>query len=393
MSALADDSSEVRARYWPQWRGPLMTGAAPHGDPPVEWSESKNIKWKVEIPGLGHATPIVWKDRVYIQTAVKTDQKVASKETGEEPAEPQGRGRGRMRIEAPTHIHQFVVLALDRQTGKTIWKRTVREELPHAGSHQDASQASNSPITDGEHIFAYFGSRGLYCLNMDGQIIWQKDLGEMQTRRSFGEGSSPALYGNTIVVNWDHEGQSFIIALDKKTGTQKWKVDRDEPTSWATPLIIDVNGKPQVVTSATNSIRAYDLMTGDSRWNCGGMTLNVVPSPFESDGLLFFTSGFRGSALMAVRYAGAEGDITDSESVAWVYQDKGTPYVPSMALYDGRAGRCRTRRLEDLCTRASQSRPTLVLSGPGPSVHLSALLQGDLPDGDVSIERHPLASP
>jgi len=357
MSALADDSSDVRARYWPQWRGPLMTGVAPHGDPPIEWSESKNIKWKVEIPGLGHATPIVWEDRIYIQTAVKTDKKAASKEAGEEPAKPRGHGGGRMRIEAPTHLHQFVVLALDRQTGKTIWQRTVREELPHEGNHQDASQASNSPVTDGQHLFAHFGSRGLYCLDMDGKVLWQKDLGEMQTRRSFGEGSSPALYGDTLVVNWDHEGQSFIVALDKRTGTQKWKVDRDEPTSWATPLVIDVGGKPQVVTSAANSVRAYDLGTGDLRWKCSGMTMNVVPSPFESDGLLYFTSGFRGSALMAVRYAGAEGDITGSESVAWVYKDKGTPYVPSMALHDDRLYFLDTNRAMLACVDAKTGSP------------------------------------
>ncbi len=359
--AVAEDPGVARDAYWPQWRGPLMTGHAPHGDPPIEWSESKNIKWKVEIPGLGHATPIVWADRIYVQTAVKTDQKIAGEKTGEKPAEPQGaggrHGGGRMRIEAPTHIHQFVVLALDRQTGKTIWQRTVREELPHAGGHQDASQASNSPVTDGKHIFAYFGSSGLYCLDMDGRLIWQKDLGDMQTRRSFGEGSSPALYGGTIVINWDHEGQSFIVALDKKTGAEKWKVDRDEPTSWSTPLIIDVGGKPQVVTSATNSIRAYDLGTGDLRWQCRGMTLNVVPSPLESDGLLYFASGFRGSALMAVRYAGAEGDIMGSESVAWAYTGKGTPYVPSMALYDNRLYFLDTNRAMLSCVDAKTGSP------------------------------------
>jgi outer membrane protein assembly factor BamB len=338
-----------------------MTGTAPHGDPPVEWSESKNIKWKIELPGLGHATPIVWADRIYVQTAVKTDQKVASKEAGEDPAEPQGsggrRGGGRMRIETPAHRHKFVILALDRHTGKTIWQRTLSEELPHAGSHQDASQASNSPVTDGEHVFAYFGSRGLYGLDMDGQVIWQKDLGEMQTRRSFGEGSSPALFGDMIVVNWDHEGQSFIVALDKKTGVQRWKVDRDEPTSWATPLVIDAGGKPRVITSAANRIRAYDLGTGDLRWQCGGMTMNVIPSPFESDGLLYFASGFRGSALMAVRYAGAEGDITDSESVAWVYKDKGTPYVPSVALHDNRLYFLNTNRAILSCVDAKTGSP------------------------------------
>ena len=338
LSVMADDSPDAGARYWAQWRGPLMTGAAPHGDPPVEWSESKNIRWKVELPGLGHATPIVWGDRIYVQTAVKTDQEVEPEKPKEQPAEPGDRRGGRrgnwMRSETPSHIHQFTLLSLDRQTGKTIWQRTLREALPHEGGHQDASQASNSPATDGKHIIAHFGSRGVYCLDMDGQLVWQKDLGAMQTRRGFGEGSSPALFGDTVVINWDHEGESFIVALDKSTGEQQWRIERDEPTSWATPLVIDVGGKPQVVTSAANRIRSYDLRTGDLRWQCGGMTMNVIPSPVKGDGLLYFASGFRGSALIAVRYADAAGDITDSESVAWVHQGKGTPYVPSTLLYE-----------------------------------------------------------
>ncbi|MGD2111136.1 MAG: PQQ-binding-like beta-propeller repeat protein [Phycisphaerae bacterium] len=337
--AAADESTDNSALNWSQWRGPMMTGVAPHGDPPVEWGESKNVRWKVAVPGHGHATPIVWEDRIYIQTAIKTDREVETAGTGQPPDEPRDRrgrgGPGRMPIATPTHVHRFVLLALDRRTGKTLWQKTLREELPHEGGHQDASQASNSPVTDGRRLVAYFGSRGLYCLDMNGELIWQKDLGDMQTRRSFGEGSSPVLFGDTVVVNWDHEGQSFVVALDLKTGDQKWKVDRDEPTSWATPLVVDTPQGPQVVTSATNKIRSYDLATGELRWHCGGMTLNVIPSPLEADGLLYVASGFRGNALMAVRYAGAKGDITDSEFIAWKYGGKGTPYVPSMVLYDG----------------------------------------------------------
>lgn len=314
-----------------------MTGTAPHGDPPIEWSESKNVRWKVGIPGLGHATPIVWGDRVYIQTAVKTDKKVESREPAQQEPTPQGRDGGRaqnwMGSVTPTHIHEFIILALDRRTGQIVWQRVLREELPHEGGHKDASQASNSPVTDGEHIIAYFGSRGLYGLDMQGNLLWEKDLGKMQTRRGFGEGSSPALYGDTVVVNWDHEDQSFIAVFDKNTGEERWKVDRDEPTSWSTPLVVTVDGRPQVITSATNRIRSYDLTSGSMLWHVGGMTGNVTPSPVAAEGTAYFASGFRGSALIAVRYGKAQGDITGTPALAWIYEGKSTPYIPSTLLF------------------------------------------------------------
>jgi outer membrane protein assembly factor BamB len=332
-AAAAQEPSDGGARYWPQFRGPLGTGFAPQGDPPVEWGEKKNIRWKVEIPGHGHASPIIWDDRVYVQTAVRTDRTAAPGTGGEHRAVEERRGR-RMSRAAPVHVYAFIMMALDRRTGKTVWQRTLCEEVPHEGGHRDASQASNSPVTDGRHIIAYFGSRGLYCLDMQGKVIWKEGLGTMQTRRGFGEGSSPALYGDMVVVNWDHEGQSFIAAFDTETGEKRWKVDRDEPTSWATPVVVTVEGRPQVVASATNRIRGYELSTGKLVWECGGMTLNVVPTPVFRDGLLYCASGFRGEALLAIRYADATGDITDSGTVTWRYDGKGTPYVPSPLLYE-----------------------------------------------------------
>ena len=325
----------VADAHWPSWRGPDATGVGPRCNPPVKWSETENIRWKIEIPGRGHATPIVWGDHVYVQTAVKTDKKVEPEVAGEPPAPARGGRRGGhwMGGATPTQIHEFMLLAIDRRTGKTVWQRTLRAELPHEGGHRDASQASNSPVTDGEHIIACFGSRGVYCLDMQGQVIWEKHLGKMETRMGFGEGSSPALHGNTVILNWDHEGQSFIVALDKLSGEQRWKVDRDEHTSWATPLVVEANGRPQVVVSATKLIRSYDLAGGELVWQCGGMTGNVVPTPVYGNGLLYAISGFRDSALLAIRYGDARGDIADSPAVAWKYAGKGTPYVPSPLLY------------------------------------------------------------
>ena len=322
---------------WPQWRGPLGTGYAPNADPPVEWSESKNIRWKVKIPGHGHASPIVWGDRVYVQTAIKTDQTAAAPDAQKDSTAEMGRRmRGWLGTSSnPTNIYEFSVLAFDRKSGKTVWQRKLLAEVPHEGAHETGSLASNSPVTDGEHLIAYFGSRGMYCLDLEGKVLWEKDLGEMRIRMGFGEGSSPALFGDTVVVNWDHEGQSFIAAFDKRTGSERWRVERDEPTTWATPLVVSPQGKPQVVTSATNQIRSYDLHTGKVLWTCGGMTANVVPSPPADDELIYFGSGFRGSALLAVRYGAAQGDVTDTPALAWEYAGKGTPYVPSLLLCEG----------------------------------------------------------
>ena len=334
ISRAAEPGNDAE-RYWPQWRGPQATGVAPHADPPLEWSETKNVRWKVKIPGRGSATPIIWGDRVYIQTAIETDKPAPADQQAEaEPTERQGR-RGRPRWGGgpkPTNLYKFCVMALDRRTGKVVWEHTVCEALPHEGGHQYATYASNSPVTDGRHFLAYFGSRGLYCFDMQGKLLWQKDFGDMRTRASFGEGSSPTLYGNAIVVNWDHEGDSFIVALDKQTGEQRWRVARDEITSWATPIVVDPGSGPQVIASAAKFIRGYDLASGEVIWKCGGMTNNVIPCPVFGHGLLYALSGFRGSALLAIRIDGARGDITGSESIAWQH-DKGTPYVPSPLLY------------------------------------------------------------
>ena len=313
-------------KYWPQWRGPAATGVAPLAKPPVEWSEEKNIRWKIEIPGKGNSSPIVWGDRIYLTTAIATDKTVTPPAT----LEPGGR-----RGIAPTNVQKFVLLALSRQDGKIIWQQTAIEALPHEGTHPDGTWASNSPITDGEHIFADFGSRGIYCYDLSGKLQWKKDLGDMTTRNGFGEGSSPALHGNTLVVNWDNENGSFFVALDKRNGKELWRVNREEPTTWATPLIVLHEGKPQVIANATNRVRSYDLANGNLIWENAGTTLNAIPSPVAAEGMVYVTAGFRGSALYAIRLAEAKGDLSNSAAVVWKH-DQDTPYVPSPLLYDGK---------------------------------------------------------
>ncbi|MEK7728064.1 MAG: PQQ-binding-like beta-propeller repeat protein, partial [candidate division KSB1 bacterium] len=311
-------------KNWPQWRGPGANGVAQHANPPLEWSETKNIRWKIEVPGKGLSSPIVWGDRIFLTSAIATEPSAAP----EAPATGEGRRRGI----APTSKHKFVVLAFSRSNGKILWERTALEALPHEGTHNDGSWASNSAITDGEHVIAHFGSRGIFCYDMQGKLAWQIDLGDMTTRNGFGEGSSPALHGNTLVINWDHEGESFIVALDKRNGKELWRAKREEITSWSTPLIVTHEGKTQVIVSATNRVRAYDLATGALLWECGGMTTNAIPSPVAKDGVVYVMSGFRGSALFAIQLAAAKGDITGTPAMIWQYPQD-TPYVPSPLLY------------------------------------------------------------
>ena len=322
---------------WPQWRGPENTGVGPKADPPTEWSETRNVNWKVRIPGSGSATHIVWNNQVFVQTAVPTGKKIEPAAQADSPPpaadQPGRRGRGGSGGgPKPTEVYQFVILSLDRATGKVLWQQTAREEVPHEGFRQgDGSFASGSALTDGEHVFAYFGSRGLYCYDMNGKLQWSRDFGDMRIALGFGEGSSPTLYKDTLIVNWDHEGDDFIVALNKATGKELWRQPRDERTSWSTPLVVEHDGKAQVVTDATGKIRSYDVATGKLVWECAGLTRNVIPSPVADKEMVYCTSGFQGNALLAIRL-GRSGDLTDSDAIAWRH-NKSTPYVPSPLLY------------------------------------------------------------
>jgi hypothetical protein len=185
-AAFAGDRLSEAAENWPQWRGPLATGASPLGKPPLEWNEADgtSIRWKTEIPGRGHSTPIVWSDRIFLTTAIPVGAPL--------PPRPSTAPGNHDNLPV-THRHQFVAVAISRSSGKILWQKVLREALPQEQGHYTGSLASNSPVTDGEHVFAFFGSFGLYCLDFDGQIIWQKDYGPMQSLHGHGEGSSPAL--------------------------------------------------------------------------------------------------------------------------------------------------------------------------------------------------------
>ena len=322
-SAAPTLSQDAHAdRFWPQWRGPDQTGVSPTATPPLSWSETSNIKWKTEIPGLGASTPVVWGDSVFLLTAVPLGVS----------AEEQHEYRGAL---PQRDVHQYVVLAYDRHDGSLLWQRVAGERQPHEATHPSAgTYASSSAITDGTHVVAYFESNGLFVFDMDGNPVWDVNLGDKRVLTEGGEGTSPALYGNTLVLVWDHNDQSFIVAWDKRTGEELWRTPRDELDTWATPIFVEHSGRVQVVTNGWSRIRSYDLETGDELWYTTGLTPLTIPSPVASDGMVYAMSGFNGNILKAISLIDARGDITESGAIVWSHA-RDTPYVSSPLLYDG----------------------------------------------------------
>src|SRR5215213_2293428 len=261
---------------WPAWRGPLANGVSPTAQPPLEWSETKNIRWKIELPGKGHSSPVVFGDKIFVTAAVPVG--VAQKAVYDDAP-------GVHDSTPVTHRHQFVVMAINRRDGTLAWKRVAKEDWPHEGGHVTGTLANNSPVTDGEMVYVNFGSRGLYAYDLDGNLKWSKDLGKMHTLHAHGEGSSPVIHKDALILCWDHEADSSLYKFNKKTGEVIWKVPRDEKTSWATPLIVERNGRTQIVTSATKRVRGYDFETGELIWEWAGLAMNAVASPVATKGI------------------------------------------------------------------------------------------------------------
>ena len=320
--------------HWPQWRGPFFNGMA-RGDAPVVWSDTTNIKWKTEIPGRGHSTPVIWGDRVFITTAIPTG-KPAPAPTPTPSEQAQGNQRRAGGGAGPLLEHRFEVMALDRRTGKILWQRTAKVATPHEGYHRAyGSFASNSPVTDGKYVYAFFGSRGIYCYDFNGKLIWEKDPGvQMKMRLAFGEGSAPLLVGNRLFLVFDHEAESFVVALDKRNGKELWRVARDERSSWSTPLAIEHNGRTEIVVSATNRVRSYDPETGKVLWESAGLGANAIPVPVHHNGIVYVMSGYRDPKMMAIKL-GRQGDLTGSDAIVWSHT-RGVPYTASPVLSDNK---------------------------------------------------------
>ncbi len=312
---------------WLQWRGPSFSGSATvDAKPPVSWGETENVAWKLPIPGRGSGTPVVAGNDLYVVTSIDTGK------TPDGAAAKKGDGR-----DAPEALHQFVVICVDRSSGKVRWKKTVAEMVPHSGHHRDHFYASASPVTDGKHVWAHFGSRGTYCLTKDGELVWSRqDLGKMTTRGGFGDGSSPALFQNCLIIPWDHEGDSFVTALDARTGKTLWKTDRpDTMSSWSTPLVTKVGNQDLVILNGHPTARAYDVKTGKEVWRADGPTQRPVATPIVTQGLALICSGFRGNFFGAYKLEGASGDLSGSKHELWTHE-KNCPDIASPAVSGNR---------------------------------------------------------
>jgi len=314
---------------WPQFRGPEPVGVAEEPNLPDTWSATHNVVWKREIPGVGWSSPVVWGDRIFLTSAVSA-----------EPKEPPKKGlyfggnRG-----APSDEHRWMVYSIDWNTGKILWEREVHRGVPKGARHLKNTYASETPVTDGERLYAYFGNHGLFCLDFKGKLLWSKLWGPFETRYGWGTAASPVLHGDRLFIVNDNDDQSFLVALDKKTGKELWRVERDEKSNWATPYIWKNERRTEIVTSGTKRIRSYDL-EGKLLWELGGMSSIVIPTPFSRFGLLYVTSGYVGDQVrpaFAIR-PGAGGDITlkpgetASQYVAW-HLPQGGPYNPSPLVY------------------------------------------------------------
>ncbi len=316
------------ASHWPQWRGPDFNGMA-RGDAPTKWSDTENVKWKAAIPGRGHSTPVVWGDKVFLTTAIPTAKTPT-------PAPQQGGARGPGGGAGANQEHQFVVLCLDKKSGKILWQKVAKTATPHEGYHgMYGSFASNSPVTDGKNVYAFFGSRGVFCYDLNGKLLWEKDLGvQMKMRLQFGEGTAAVLHDDKLLLVFDYQGDSFIVTLDKATGKEVWRATRQEISNWSTPLVVEHAGKKQVIVSAPTKVRSYDLNSGKMIWDCAGLGLNTIPQPVHQDGVVYVMSGFREPKLLAIKL-GKEGDLTGTDSVLWS-ETRGLSYTPSPVLFDGK---------------------------------------------------------
>jgi outer membrane protein assembly factor BamB len=296
------------ADNWAHWRGPIGNGVATNANPPIRFSDTEGVRWKAAIPGRSSGSPIIWEQQVFAVSAVPNA--------------------------ANAKQLDFDLFCLERQTGKLLWRKTAVSAVPHEGTHQTNSYASASPCTDGTYVYAHFGSRGLHCFTMSGDKVWEKDFGDMSIRNGFGEGSSPTLAGDLILVPWDHEGPSILYALDKRTGQSVWEAKRDEPTCWSTPLVVDVEGAKQVVMNGQTAARAYDLATGKELWRCGGQTERPCASAVAGNGIVYVGSGFRGAFLGAFSPKG-RGDLANTKNVLWTLKQD-TPDVASPLLSGNR---------------------------------------------------------
>ncbi len=317
------------AADWPQFRGPRSVGVVEDPRLPDSWSPTDNVAWKTDIPGHAWSSPVVWGDRIFLTSAIPAAE-----------IEPPKKGLylGGNRPAPPTDPHRWVVYAIDWKSGKIVWEKEVHRGVPKSARHLKNTFASETPATDGERVYAYFGNLGLFCFDFNGKMLWSKPVGPYSTRYGWGTAASPVLHKGRLYLVNDNDDESFLAALDARSGKEVWRVRRDEKSNWATPYIWENAKRTEIVTNGTGKVRSYDL-NGKLLWEFSGMSSIVIPTPFSDHGLLYLTSGYVGDQVRPV-YAikpGASGDITrrpdgDNPFLAW-YLPQGGPYNPSPIVY------------------------------------------------------------
>jgi outer membrane protein assembly factor BamB len=333
LSLLAPSSSgfTFNTSNWSQWRGPEGTGLSNETGLPTEWGAGKNIRWSAKLPGQGHSSPIVWGNKVFLTTDIEGEtvpgaKAVEHKMGGQVFVHPDSVGGNRK--------HTFKLLCLDRNTGKALWEQTAYQGTVYDNRHRKGSYAAPTPATDGDRVYVWFGGEGdgLYCYDFNGKLIWKTAVGKI-ANVGMGPGSSPVIFENVVILQCDEdEGKnSFIVALDKKTGKEVWKNPRKVQASWSTPLIIKTAQRPELITSGNELVISYDPKTGKELWQAKGHGSNAIPTPLAGHGMVFVYTGFPAKKTMAIKLGGT-GDISDSSNIVWQYE-KGTAYVPSSILY------------------------------------------------------------
>ena len=326
------------AQQWPQFRGPRGSGVAEDQRPPVSWDveSGRGVVWKTPIPGLGHSSPVVWGDRLFLTSAKSSD-----------PAsvfEPVLKGEQDFRSD--TARHQWRVYALDRATGKIVWDRLACEGVPRIPRHPHNSYASATPATDGRHVVVSFGSEGLYCYSVNGDLRWKRDLGVVHAGKhnnpeyTWGTASSPILYRGMVIVLCDSLGDGYLAAFDVKSGREIWRTKREAHPSWSTPAIYEGKGPPELVTNAAPLIQGYDPSNGKELWRLGPSTTNTTPTPIAGEGLIFVANGYNPIKPIYAVVPGSRGDLTlkedatGSDAIAWSNRRDG-PYMATPLLYRG----------------------------------------------------------
>lgn len=314
---------------WPHFRG-TTSGVVEDQVLPDRWSTTENVVWSIDLPGRAWSSPIVWGHRIFVTSAVAE---------GEIEAPKKGLYLGGNRDKPSDKSHRWMVYCIDWDSGKILWELIAHKGLPQHPVHIKNTYASETPVTEGQRVYAYFGNVGLFCYDMDGKPLWSKKFGTFKTLYDWGTASSPALYEDRLYVVNDNEEQSFLVALDTKTGDEIWRVDRNEKSTWATPYIWKNKQRTELIVPGKNKIRSYTL-DGQRLWELGGMSVFVIPTPLAAHDMLYVTSGYimdKKRPFFAIR-PGAKGDITlgenenSNEYIAWCQKQAG-PYNPSPIVY------------------------------------------------------------